>query len=762
MDIYMYRPLDETAIDLGPGRPQEALHDIHFNVSKKTEVEPRRKAAKAQATVRPSLSDGWEKKLSSEYMMPSYQRALRSSLDIYPTGTSGSPRPHMAFYHELSRPKTTPSSARRSYLNERASPPSGSLTARPSVDRPFTHHCSDRPTCSSGLPTRPDQHASGATPGASVLLPSLPAAHPLAASHSWMAAEQDTTSGIAGGEGDAFSDERRPQQSCAAGPLSYAKLRAHAARRPRLLAHRPARPNTIEHVGGNGRIGSGSSNLGGEHSGSGSSGSRHECKGKSGGDGMGAGECLQSQLEMLNFGSDRLISGERVGVAQLPVAVAHTQAYLDGLEMLPADRVLHLGYLDGIDGVKLSNGQRRWAAWPFAPVSGGGETGRGAKPGKLQPPTAESITHTGMKLLWCASPSSEMIAGYELEVIDVDALSGARPWRRVHKGQRCHRKLPCARSVAGVKARVRAYNSSGKGEWSEPSAFFRLPAIPAPSRKPIEEIPSAWVLLDVGGLEDLREDVVDSARLQRTRAELLETMFDHREVIKLAFRYYALAGVSSVDDDPNTMTMVQFGNFCRGAKMLEPSSTREAISSSDIDRIFLRAVRMLPPAGKGSDNAADGLAPALEASGVRVSKDWKKVRAAVTATSLFTRGANLMSQQQFVGGLMRLAAFMSQDEASSLGEKLSALCASTVAPHVHDELRLLEDDMTLKMRSRPMGAVLESHHEQLQQVPYKKGAPTPGFRQTVNLSRRLPCYRFLLPTLQPTRSPPRRAASPPR
>ena len=52
----------------------------------------------------------------------------------------------------------------------------------------------------------------------------------------------------------------------------------------------------------------------------------------------------------------------------------------------------------------------------------------------------------------------------------------------------------------------------------------------------------------------------------------------------------ALAGVNSVDDDPNTMSMVQFGNFCRAAKMLD-GSTQALATAHAADRYGPAAVR---------------------------------------------------------------------------------------------------------------------------------------------------------------------------
>ena len=56
-------------------------------------------------------------------------------------------------------------------------------------------------------------------------------------------------------------------------------------------------------------------------------------------------------------------------------------------------------------------------------------------------------------------------------------------------------------------------------------------------------------------------------------------------------------------DDPNTMTMVQFGNFVRGAELLGAT-----LSASDVDRIFLRAVRVVPSGKEGGGAASDAVA----------------------------------------------------------------------------------------------------------------------------------------------------------
>ena len=119
------------------------------------------------------------------------------------------------------------------------------------------------------------------------------------------------------------------------------------------------------------------------------------------------------------------------------------------------------------------------------------------------------------------------------------------------------------------------------------------------------------------------------------------------------------------------MTMVQFGNFCRGADLLGAS-----LSASDVDRLFLRAVRTIPPgqggtAAEGAINAPNLLSTATTTK-LKVSKEWKKLKAAVGVSSLFSaaKGAQQMSQPQFVAALIRLAAHKYPEGHFSLGDKL--------------------------------------------------------------------------------------------
>ena len=396
-----------------------------------------------------------------------------------------------------------------------------------------------------------------------------------------------------------------------------------------------------------------------------------------------------------------------------------SKAYLTGLTRRPGDARMQAGFAVATDSFKFS-APERWAAWPF----GGGETSEqrstGQKPGRLPPPHADGVTMESVMLRWQESPPFECVGGYEVEISEVNGISGPQKWRKVHRGKPFEKLVkPLGRELAGVRARVRAYNSAGRGDWSVPSEMIRLTKITSKEKKEIEEMPSAWLGVDVAGIADLKEDI-DPNLLAMTRKELLTAMHKHKTVIMILFRYYALAGVTSVDDDPSTMTLIQFGNFCSGVKIID-----KRLSMSDTDRIFLRAVRVVVPdkmavAGggpKGGDGGGggNGLAAMASSSGIKVSK-FTKAKAAVNVSALITKGSNLMNQTQFVGALIRISDARYPEQELSIGDKLERLCADKLNYHAFEEMRLISDDFQERFRSRILQAALVKHGAQLVQI----------------------------------------------
>jgi len=397
--------------------------------------------------------------------------------------------------------------------------------------------------------------------------------------------------------------------------------------------------------------------------------------------------------------------------------VPAAEEFLQGLEGAPDDERMKQGFDKALQKMKMSTKADAVSGLPF----GGGSTGAvkvikgGSPPGRMRAPGATAMAYDSATLTW--EPMGNTL-GYELEITMVNALEAHAPeWRKVYRGPKLQHELTkLGRQLTGVRARVRAYNGHGKGEWSPRSELLRLPPIPPPNREEIQEIPSSWLTIDLAGVPDLSAKGGDAALLELVKADLVKVLHANRKVIKVAFCYYALAGVANVDDDPSTMSMVQFGNFCRGAKLLNSH-----LNSSGIDRIFLRAVRVLPnvaAAGADTETADASLVSALATAGVKATKEWRKAKAAVNAVSLLTKGANLMDQPQFVQALIRLAAARQPGAADglSIADKLSQMLGDYVEHHVLREMQLIEDDFSPHMRTRAMGAVLERHRADLERV----------------------------------------------
>lgn len=387
---------------------------------------------------------------------------------------------------------------------------------------------------------------------------------------------------------------------------------------------------------------------------------------------------------------------------------------------------------------KMIHEKERWSQWPFngdaAPVSASqGPRGSSGRPARMRAPHALAMAVDSATIGWDPLPTSAGVAGYELEVSHVNALSGPTGWSRAYRGPKLQTVCkPLGRELVGLRVRVRAYSGAGKGDWSPRSELLRLAPLCPPVREEIEELPRTWLTIDLAGLPELSPSAVNPALLAMTKAELVRALHTHRTVIKIAFRYYALAGVSDVDDDPSTMTMLQFANFAKGCWLVREGR----LSSSDIDRIFLRATRAqaligLSKAGAtaapepGTDGAAadtegaGSLLSALAETGVKASKDWRKAKTSISAVNRMGKGAAAgkeMSQSQFVAALIRLAAARYPEEELSLAAKLGRLVTEQMESHVLEELQLLEDPIRTRMRTRLIGAVLSRHAASLRQI----------------------------------------------
>ena len=412
---------------------------------------------------------------------------------------------------------------------------------------------------------------------------------------------------------------------------------------------------------------------------------------------------------------------------------------LQGLEHWPDDVEFRTGFDQVVGSIKLTEAPMRYFSWPWEPQPEPPPrvSQKGVPPGKLEPPLLVSATSDTLSFRWSGdveqgfevdpagdfelsefvviSPLSGVVVRYEVEVAEVDALFGMKAWRSVYRGSASDDVKSCRcsglrRGTSKVRARVCGTNRFGRGEWSK-EVEFDLPDIPVDDQVEIEEIPAAWISIDVGGLEAFDERN-EASKVLRAKENLLRSLFINRNVIKVAFTFYGLAGVSDVNDDPSTMSMLQFTNLCSGARLLESEGLEKL---SDFDLVFVRASRLLP------SDAEQALADAVESSGVAVGAGWKKKK----GLSLFKlgiqkvmdqkKGAQMLTQTQFVGALLRLASQMYLGT-ETIDWKLNKMCEQHIAGHVYDELQLVKDSFNDAMRTRQMGSVLDHHAPKLREI----------------------------------------------
>ena len=416
-----------------------------------------------------------------------------------------------------------------------------------------------------------------------------------------------------------------------------------------------------------------------------------------------------------------------------------SQTLLRGLQRWPEDDDLRAGFDQVVGSIKLTEAPMRYYSWPWEPLPEPPPlvSQKGVAPGKLEPPSLASATFDTLTLQWSGnvqegcevdpagdfelsefvilSPQSGVVARYELEMAEIDAIFGAKPWRAVHRGPAApdgptsFRLGGIGRGTSKVRARICATNRFGRGPWSE-KVDFDVPEIPEEEPVEVEEIPAAWISLDIGGLEAFDERN-EPSMLLRAKEDLLRALHTNRNVIKVAFTFYGLAGVNDVNDDPSTMSMIQFTNFCTGARLLESEGLNKL---SDLDLVFVRASRVLP------GDAEQALAEAVDSSGVAVSAGWRKkkgldlLRLGIQKV-IQQKGAPALTQVQFVGALLRLASQMYVGD-EPIHTKLTKLCEQHIAGHVYDELQLVKDAFNSSMRTRQMGSVLDYHAKPMREI----------------------------------------------
>jgi len=374
----------------------------------------------------------------------------------------------------------------------------------------------------------------------------------------------------------------------------------------------------------------------------------------------------------------------------------------------------------------------RWSSWPFEPrppqtIERWGNIYR-KQP--LKPPDqvveltkvlceTRSVTATWLKNE--RRHANDVVDGYELQFAEMSVLDDRlSAWQTVQSGPENVGKVGGLQPRTDVHLRVRAFNAAGVGPWSD-VLIMTTEEERKKELQEIQEIPDSWRTIEL-------DDLLKTDDGGREWERLLVVLQRHRAAIKIVNRYYSLVGASSRGDDhPGTMNMSQFLAFVKGVGL----KGKEPIS--DIDRIFLRSIRQTfgkdePSPGSEAagvsplfakvtdadacDIVGGGAAESGDASAARDSK-WRKAKKAVAVSAAIGKSAqkkagNAMHQHQFVAALIRLSA-MKGSPGMWLSQRLDMICKESIAPHVYEDLKLVNDAFSEFMSERRMVAVLHKH-----------------------------------------------------
>jgi len=437
-----------------------------------------------------------------------------------------------------------------------------------------------------------------------------------------------------------------------------------------------------------------------------------------------------------------------------------SQTFLEALSHAPDSRMAQDNFARSLGLLKYDLSYR-WRHWPFDPPPQQPPPPKWKRKVRLPllaPPRIvglleDTIGPRHIKVQWdelTLPPEFEEthrleIDSYEVEAAETCILDGLLPMKQVYDGPACRFKLGGLLPTTEVHFRVRAHNTAGAGPWSD-EIRLETEEEPDEPRIPITEVPQPWLTVDI---EDIIKDICkargNTAVLEDVSAEvwggLAKVLTGFLGKVKIAFRYYVLAGASgSTEEDPSSMGMSQFLTFVKGSGLQAKGQT-----ISDFDRLFMRATREAPPKKPAMASVAmaalaekklQGLAAAATAAvatpdGTAAEEPqqgspapaqpkppalgaFAKLKAAAAISKLASKKQSGMQQEKFVGALIRLAAM--KFGTADLPGSLESLMERHVAPHVNDDLQLETDALSEVMAGKRMAAVLRRHQKELERI----------------------------------------------
>jgi len=366
-------------------------------------------------------------------------------------------------------------------------------------------------------------------------------------------------------------------------------------------------------------------------------------------------------------------------------------------------------------------------SWPFTPVPPAtprvDEQPKGARrpleaPAALPPPVGIRIEPHTLVIGWEAHEGPT--GGYELQLTEHCPIDGEQPKVVAYRGQGRQHTLSGLIPERKMTFRVRAYDGSLSGQWSDWCVLTTLAEPPKPAPVPVTTLPRLWVTsLDVNDLLKYDEKRTGVSQLE-TEAQLLACLQEHLATIKVAYRFYTLQSASSsTDTAPDSLGMGAFVAFAKAVGM--PGKQLHAGQL-----IFTRAVRAVRAGGTIAEAvtsaATDVRQGKMEVEQASLANSSLAVGSSATAKGKQVKGpqAAAMEQHQFVGGVVRLAALLHQSRmqsgALSLVGALGQLLSKRVAPHVALELDLQQDAFKSIYHGQLMKVVEHKHSERLHSI----------------------------------------------
>ena len=334
------------------------------------------------------------------------------------------------------------------------------------------------------------------------------------------------------------------------------------------------------------------------------------------------------------------------------------------------------------------SGLRRARPWPLPRRQETSRTLAGTPPPEIRLPGCcfhLSVSDEGfdsVRFAWTApsDDGGDEICRYDVEVAARDLINPEETplqFRHAYSGLQLDIVVSPLSADTDVVLRVAAWNSKGRGPWSDEACASTKP-YSAPPRDLDDSIPQPWLDLRLNMPDLIKKFDAD----ERAWLELVNAWRAHLGTLKLAYRLYTL--LESPESDPKDINLTQFRRFVEDCGI--------PVSKVETDPIFTRVNRNLTSQQTG--------------------------KAAGTGAKSAAERADKMGQEEFVHAIVRLGVVCAERNAKAAGRPANMctcfhdLMKECVKPHAIFEL---DDELSEALRSRSVRAVFAKHQHGLEE-----------------------------------------------